>query len=236
MHALGRFGGGCRLVAFAQSRINPGLRMHQSLPAALQTLIQCSPLRVLAKGDSLVRPGAVCSQVWVLEHGLLRTYSLGADGGEFNHDFLGPRAWAWARLELRASDRTAALPSEGRLDLMPDGTQAPSNARLCCAESALGIEALMPTAVRVLEVAKLDALRRSDAASGTYLMDRLMWASSQRLGREAALVQLSPAERYRSLIEAQPTLESAVSQKQIAAWLGITPVALSRIRRRLVSA
>jgi len=42
----------------------------------------------------------------------------------------------------------------------------------------------------------------------------------------------SPAERYRWLCDTRPELLQRVPQHQLATFLGITPVSLSRIRRR----
>lgn len=43
----------------------------------------------------------------------------------------------------------------------------------------------------------------------------------------------SPEERYVRLLEDQPDIPQRVPQKYIASYLGITPVSLSRIRKRL---
>ena len=47
-------------------------------------------------------------------------------------------------------------------------------------------------------------------------------------------ISLSPEDRYKELIENRPDLQNRVSQKHIATYLGITPVSLSRIRKRLM--
>ena len=62
---------------------------------------------------------------------------------------------------------------------------------------------------------------------------QLLAINAQRLGREADLAQRSAGERYQELLATQPDIVDRVPLHQIAAWLGITPVALSRIRRRL---
>jgi DNA-binding MarR family transcriptional regulator len=60
-----------------------------------------------------------------------------------------------------------------------------------------------------------------------------MALTAERLEREAALLTRSPEQRYIALLERHPAMLDAVPLQQIAGWLGITPVALSRIRRRL---
>ena len=50
--------------------------------------------------------------------------------------------------------------------------------------------------------------------------------------REYEFLQLSAEERYRLVCEQFPSLVQHIPQHQIASYIGITPVALSRIRGR----
>ena len=51
--------------------------------------------------------------------------------------------------------------------------------------------------------------------------------------REHDFLCLTPEDRYRAFVEDNPTLASRITQADIARYLGITPVALSRIRKRM---
>jgi CRP-like cAMP-binding protein len=51
--------------------------------------------------------------------------------------------------------------------------------------------------------------------------------------RVSAFILQSPEERYRHLVENQPDLLQRIPQHYIANYLGITPVSLSRIRKRV---
>jgi CRP-like cAMP-binding protein len=51
--------------------------------------------------------------------------------------------------------------------------------------------------------------------------------------REYELLSLPAAERYQRLCAEDPDLIEQVTQNDIALYLGITPVALSRIKKRL---
>ncbi|OYD24742.1 Crp/Fnr family transcriptional regulator [Oceanimonas baumannii] len=51
--------------------------------------------------------------------------------------------------------------------------------------------------------------------------------------KEALLLTLSPSERYREFRSRFPHLIGRVAEHQIAAYLGITPISLSRIKRRI---
>lgn len=50
-----------------------------------------------------------------------------------------------------------------------------------------------------------------------------------------SFILLSPEERYLELVDSNPSLVNRVPDKHIAHILGITPVSLSRIRKRLAS-
>lgn len=51
--------------------------------------------------------------------------------------------------------------------------------------------------------------------------------------REMELLTLSPRDRYLSFIRSHPNIASIVRQRDIASYVRVTPVALSRIRSRL---
>jgi CRP-like cAMP-binding protein len=57
--------------------------------------------------------------------------------------------------------------------------------------------------------------------------------SSRQMQREAALLQTSAEDRYLAFLSERPAVAGRIAQHHIAAWLGITPVGLSRIRARL---
>jgi CRP-like cAMP-binding protein len=46
-------------------------------------------------------------------------------------------------------------------------------------------------------------------------------------------IEKAPEDRYRSLAAREPELVSRVPQHELASYLGITPVSLSRIKRRI---
>jgi CRP-like cAMP-binding protein len=178
------------------------------LPAMLRTQIANRPPEHFAKGMHLAVPDRRESRVWYLHDGLVRLYSLGEDGREHNHGFHGAGDWVHGRLA------SSALPG-------------------CCDGGALGVEALQPTRAAAFRIDELDAWRQADPAVAQFLLTTLMALTAERLEREAALLPRSPEQRYIALLERHPAMLDAVPLQQIAGWLGITPVALSRIRRRL---
>ncbi|MBS0026033.1 Crp/Fnr family transcriptional regulator [Chitinophaga sp. 22321] len=61
----------------------------------------------------------------------------------------------------------------------------------------------------------------------------LMRMLSESLAMIESFVTLSPEERYRSLLAERFNIVNRVPDKYIASMLGITPVSLSRIRKRM---
>ena len=51
--------------------------------------------------------------------------------------------------------------------------------------------------------------------------------------RERELLTLNAEERYRLLVQERPELVSLVPQKDLARYIGVTPVAMSRIVSRV---
>jgi CRP-like cAMP-binding protein len=66
--------------------------------------------------------------------------------------------------------------------------------------------------------------------------DFLLMMLSESLSRMEEFVLLSPEQRYLKLINSNPGLLNRVPDKYIANLIGITPVSLSRIRKRIKGA
>lgn len=55
----------------------------------------------------------------------------------------------------------------------------------------------------------------------------------QAVKRVETFVLYSPLQRYQNLLDMQPEIIQRVADKHIASYIGVTPVSLSRIRKRL---
>jgi len=49
----------------------------------------------------------------------------------------------------------------------------------------------------------------------------------------ASLISLKPEERYMNMMESRPDLVQHIPQHILSSFIGITPVSLSRIRKRI---
>lgn len=63
-----------------------------------------------------------------------------------------------------------------------------------------------------------------------FWMERLL---NGKLQRERDLLQLSASERYLKLCQQQPELVTALTDSQLASYIGVTPVSLSRLKKSL---
>jgi DNA-directed RNA polymerase subunit F len=77
----------------------------------------------------------------------------------------------------------------------------------------------------------IDNNPKLSSSRNTFLTNML----GQAMDRIESFVLLSPEERYNKLIAEKPDITNRVPDKYLATMLGITPVSLSRIRKRIVS-
>ncbi|MDX2235877.1 MAG: Crp/Fnr family transcriptional regulator, partial [Hyphomonadaceae bacterium] len=174
--------------------------------AARAALVQAIGERRLTRGEHLFREGDRAQTLYFIQSGLLRYYYL-ADGSEHTGQFF----------------------DEGMFlaDVFSLTTDAPGSQN---------IDALEATVVLTIPRAALYAAYDADHAYerfGRRVMEEVV-AGSQR--RSASLLQKTPEERYAHFIAARPSVARRVPQYVIASYLGITPEALSRIRRRRAGA
>lgn len=94
-------------------------------------------------------------------------------------------------------------------------------------------EAIMDCELLVFNLTDLEEL----AKHNTALFELYSWGLKDNittmLARIESMVMLTPEERYLNLLKKYPHFFQAVFHKHIANYLGITPVSLSRIIKRL---
>ena len=164
------------------------------------------PRRWLDPGEVLQWTGQNLSAVWFVEQGLLRSHFLNASGRDRNCAFHAE--WHWAGL--------------------PPPRGAPGVA-------TFAIEALERSRVVELSHAGLaDWLHKQPELQAT-MTDALLANLMALSQRESALMMDSAEERYTEFLAEQPAIVDRIALQHVASYLGITNVALSRIRRRIKS-
>ena len=163
------------------------------------------PARV-ERGELLVRAGDRPERVGFVERGLFRLYQTDAAG----------------------TDRTLAFRAEGEL-------VCAYSAVLRRETSQVTIEALEPAELMVAPRSAYDAMVEA-SAGWQQLVARLTEALYLRVEqRQTELLLADAAERYRLFLAGHEDLATRLTQRHIASYVGVTPEALSRIRRRLIS-
>lgn len=156
--------------------------------------------RRLAKGELFIEPGQASVEAAIVVSGLMRFYYTDPDGREATKAFRGPGELVAAYAEL--------------LDKRPSRTT---------------ISALEDTELVVVRYERVTALYKDHAC--WQELGRVIAEDHyrQRERREQELLLNSATERYHAFLREKPSLAAKLPQKIIASYLGITPVALSRI-------
>ena len=160
--------------------------------------------RTFEKNDYLVRAGDVANNFYFIIRGLVRFFYSTEDGKEFNKHFA-----------------------------MENGFAGSFQSLVLCEPCRFFIQALERTETIVLPNQLLNELYERHAC-----WERLGRKNAENLAlvkesREKELLLDSLETRYRRFLKEFPGLADRVPQYHIASYLGVTDVALSRIRRKI---
>lgn len=95
------------------------------------------------------------------------------------------------------------------------------------------IEAQVPSRLLVLNARQLEEAKILDKRVHDWMLQALMAERQRLIQREHQWLMFSAAERYLKVLQEAPGWLDQVPQHRLASYLGLTDVALSRIRRRL---
>ena len=171
---------------------------------SLQALERQVKGRGHAAGDYLLRQGTAAPQLLFLAEGLVKMVYTTPTGGEYIKSFLDAGSFV------------------GSLAALLEGL--PSTFSVVCLEA---------TRVEVLPYAALEVLTERDPAVLRFALVLFQRLALKKERREHDLLCLTAEQRYRQFLRDQPRVAERVTQADIARYLGITPVALSRIRGRI---
>ncbi len=160
--------------------------------------------RTLARHACWSQPGDAVTEFAIVQSGLVRHYYVDAKGRESVKAFRGPGEFSAAYAEL--------------IQRRPSRTF---------------IQALLPTRLLAFNLDAFEALA-ADSLELQRLARRIVeqhFVSKEQ--REYEFLQLSAEARYQRFCEERPEHLAHIPQHQVASYIGITPVALSRIRARL---
>ncbi|BFM50524.1 Crp/Fnr family transcriptional regulator [Marinomonas sp. THO17] len=158
----------------------------------------------VAKGDFLFRQGDYAQRLFFLHKGLVRYVKISQDGKEFTKAFVrAPKIIGSTRAMVENS------------------------------VTLFGIQALQDCVISSYDWQEFYTQMHQDLGFLTYYSHFMEQIFLTKDTRESAFVEHSAERRYLDFCVEYPDLKDTIPQQQIASYLGITPVALSRIRQRL---
>jgi len=161
-------------------------------------------LKYFKKGEFLISQGKPAPKLYFLKKGFARYVSVSSEGKEFTQAFASAPCIAGS---TRAMVRS--IPALFSIEALDD--------------------------VLCFEVEWHDFFNKmKDHVEFLQAYNRLLeYMFIKKEEREHAFVQYSAERRYLNFLEAYPRLHNLIPLKMIASHIGITPIALSRIRKKL---
>lgn len=163
-----------------------------------------STFKKIKKGVQIDRPGEVPSKIYMLVSGIIRAYLSSETGKEFNKNFFMPFSFVGSLTAL-----IKKKPSKLTYETLTD-----------CKVYELSFE----------EVIKLCS--EDICVSNLYnkVLERLFINYEER---QLELISMDATERYLKLRKKISGIDDLIPQYHIASYLSITPVQLSRIRKKI---
>jgi len=156
------------------------------------------------KGETVFNQGDSNENLFYVETGLLKAFYVTSDGKEFVKSFI--------RESNVIGSLTAMMSDDG------------------CSFSLICIE---PCSLFRVKFSDLTNAAEQDITIANTLIKQLINFALKKERREYELLCFSAEERYQMIKQQAPDLLDRITQNDIARYLGITPVALSRIRARM---
>ncbi|MEC5144826.1 Crp/Fnr family transcriptional regulator [Chitinophaga sp. 212800010-3] len=176
------------------------------LPGDTQPLFALTRRLSLEEGEVYIREGDTSRKLAFIEQGIMRAYAVKENG----------------------DDATLFLRWEGQFIASHDTIVHQQPARFI-------YRALEPVTLLEVDYDKLDNILREHPQFEPLRVQVLQRMIGEALKVVEDFVLLSPEERYLQLVEKRQDIVNRVSDKYIASMLGVTPVSLSRIRKRIHS-
>lgn len=172
--------------------------------AQAERLAEAMQVRSVGAGEAIFHQDEPHPYVYVIERGLVKLTYLRANGEEWIKSFA---------IEGQFYASLSALVPAGRASF-----------------SAVAVEA---GRLERIPFVTLKALADTDLGWSRMIRSALMMLAERKERRERQFLTLDPEARYRALLVDEPEVVARVPQKDLAGYLGITPVGLSRIAKRV---
>jgi len=183
------------------------LSIFSKLPNdSYESFIKLAQEKKFSKNDIVTKVGSVPSHFYIIEEGIIRSYYEDENGKEFTRSFF---------IKYQSAGALGALVSE-----------TPSKLNYDCLTDCLVYE---------INFKEFIALTKTDTSILNLYKEVLESIFLMIEHRVYELSILDAKARYLKFKKEFPDLENQINQYKIATYLNITPVQLSRIRKKLYS-
>lgn len=158
----------------------------------------------LNPGDIFLEQGSLKSNVYFVKEGLIRSYLVNEKGEEITN-------------RIRYENQVISC---YEIDLLNE-------------PSRFNLQAIEPTELIVMDVKTMQQIVHGNPKLEPGLRFFVNNSLAEALSAVDDFMLLSPEQRYLKFVKENPELINRVPMKYIANVLGITPVSLSRIRKRI---
>jgi len=178
--------------------------IHPLSSDSLKALMGLTNIVSYKSGDHLVKIGEINTKLFFVLEGGLRLYTKGNKGNDIN----------------------ISITFEGTIS-------APLKSAVFKEPSDTGCQALMDCVVLEAPVKKLEELRAINSDFSEFMFKTIELEQIKLMQSYTELLSKDATERYLILRTKVKNIDQLIPQYQIASHLGITPIQLSRIRKKL---
>lgn len=184
------------------------LKLQQKFPyleaSHIATVLGMGHFVMLQEGEAFVKTGERSGKAAVVLQGLVRNYTINENGEEVTVLFA--------------------------TEMQPVGSYTSMFFNRPATETTAAVE---PSILFAIDYKDFKALAQTDVVIARLHADIMEAALVAAIQRIEDFTEKNPEERYRRLLENHGFLIERAPLKYLASYLGITPVSLSRIRKRI---
>ena len=173
---------------------------------AFKKLQNISSYTKIKKGDTIARAGEKATNIHLLVAGVMRAYYYDEAGKQYNKKLFVANSFVGALTSL-----------------------------IVDAPSQMTYQALSDCKLFEIDFVKFKALCKTEIEISNLYCKTLEFIFIQYERRNLELMSLDATERYLKLKERIPDIDDLIPQFHIASYLNVTPVQLSRIRKKMVT-
>ena len=164
-------------------------------------LTSIAKYKKLEAGELIAKPGEIPTKIYMLVSGMMRAYLSSENGKEYNKNFFMPSSFVGA-LSALIHNKPSRLTYETLTE---------------CKVYEINFSAFVELCKHDLNISNLYC----------KILEHIYLKYEER---QLELISMDAKARYQAILKKNPNIEELIPQYQIASYLSITPVQLSRIR------